>query len=191
MFKVNIEHCNLHNSRLHNVQIDDTLIHGTNLSTSNLCKVEFDGSIIEYTNLTCSNLYKTNFFSCILTKVCLKDIVLRKILFNYNSIDTTLTESSEIRDILLINNTLDDEVIQIGPIGSKKDYTLYFVDKDNVRCGCWKEYRGGSLEEFKNAVNEAYPDDEYHDEYMIAIETFKKYRELYLKSKKESDKNEV
>ena len=104
---------------------------------------------------------------------------------------STLAESANFENVLLIDNTLDDKIIQIGPIGSRKDYTLYFADKDNVRCGCWKDYKGSTLEEFEKAVKEKYPDGEYHDEYMMAIEAFKKSRELYLKSKKETDKNEV
>ena len=187
MFKVTIDHCNVYASHLHNVEIYRTFIYSTALSASNLFDVKFNESIIEDTNLTCSNLYKTNFFNCKLTKVCLKDIILRKVLLDCNSIDTTLIESAKLEDILLSNNILNDNIIQIGPIGSRKAYTLYFVDKDNVRCGCWKEYRGGTLEEFKQEVEKTYPDGKYHDEYMMAIETFKKSRELYLKSKKENE----
>lgn len=73
-------------------------------------------------------------------------------------------------------------------IGSRRSKTLYFADYDNIRCGCWNNYIGGTLAEFKERVDEVYPaDDEnkicqrYRIEYLGAIKMFESMREAYLK----------
>ncbi len=82
-------------------------------------------------------------------------------------------------------------------IGSRRSETLYFADYDNVRCGCWNNYMGGTLSEFKARVDETYPaDDEnkeyqrYRFEYLSAIKMFESMREAYLKSAEEKKNNE-
>ncbi len=72
---------------------------------------------------------------------------------------------------------LSEKIVQVGPIGSRNSYTIYFADRDMVQCGCWNEYRGGSLEQFKVRIDEVYPADtlhpEYRREYLAAIAMFK------------------
>ena len=71
-----------------------------------------------------------------------------------------------------ISNTTD--FINIGPIGSRDDYTTFYKTKDNgiyVCCGCFN----GSLEEFEEVVKKTHGDNEYAKEYMKAIEMVKMY----------------
>lgn len=82
-------------------------------------------------------------------------------------------------------------------IGSRRSETLYFADYDNVRCGCWNNYIGGTLAEFKECIDEIYPaDDEnrihqrYRIEYLSAIKMFESMREAYLKSVAEEKNND-
>lgn len=55
---------------------------------------------------------------------------------------------------------------------------------DNVVCGCWNDYRGGTLDEFRVRVENVYgtdgtkPNERYYAEYMAAIEFFEKMRGL-------------
>ena len=72
---------------------------------------------------------------------------------------------------------LPSKIIQVGPIGSRQSYTIYRVDEDIVQCGCWNNYKGGSLDEFKQRIDTVYPDGEYRQEYLAAIAMFEKMRE--------------
>jgi len=72
---------------------------------------------------------------------------------------------------------LPNEIIQVGPIGSRKSQTTYNVTDDVVQCGCWNNYKGGNLEEFETRVRQEYREDnQYFKEYMNAINYFKNLR---------------
>lgn len=80
-------------------------------------------------------------------------------------------------------------LVYAGNIGSRRYETLYFADYDNIRCGCWNNYKGGTLDEFKLRIDEVYPADSkneeyqrYRLEYLSAIKMFESMREAYLKS---------
>ena len=74
---------------------------------------------------------------------------------------------------------LDKTYYQITRIGSRKGTTMYCVEDDNVTCGCWNEYKGGTLAEFTGRVERVYgdkgitPNEKYYTEYMAAIAFFK------------------
>ena len=73
---------------------------------------------------------------------------------------------------------------QIVRIGSRNATTTYCVEDDNVVCGCWNAYKGGTLEEFKKRVESIYgeegktPNKKYYSQYMAAIEFFEKMANL-------------
>ena len=73
---------------------------------------------------------------------------------------------------------------QIVRIGRRNATTTYCVEDDNVVCGCWNNYKGGTLEEFKKRVESVYgengktPNKKYHTQYTAAIEFFEKMAEL-------------
>ena len=79
---------------------------------------------------------------------------------------------------------LNKTYYQITRIGSRNATTTYCVEDDNVVCGCWNNYRGGTLEEFKKRVESVYgkdgktPDKKYYTQYMAAIEFFEKMVKL-------------
>ena len=88
-------------------------------------------------------------------------------------------------------------LVYTGNIGSRYAETLYFVDYNNVRCGCWNDYLGGTLDEFKARIDEVYQADSeneeyqrYRIEYLSAIKMFESMREAYLKSAEEEKDNE-
>lgn len=84
----------------------------------------------------------------------------------------------------LSRTVLNKTYYQIVRIGSRNATTTYCVEDDNVVCGCWNTYKGGTLEEFKKRVESVYgeegktPDKKYYTQYMAAIEFFKKMAEL-------------
>ena len=79
---------------------------------------------------------------------------------------------------------LDKTYYQVVRIGSRQGTTTYCVDDDNVLCGCWNNYKGGTLEEFKTRVESVYgregnnPNEQYYDEYMAAITFFTAMKEM-------------
>ena len=79
---------------------------------------------------------------------------------------------------------LDKTYYQVVRIGSRLGTTTYCVDDDNVLCGCWNNYKGGTLEEFKTRVESVYgregnnPNEQYYDEYMAAITFFAAMKEI-------------
>ena len=77
-------------------------------------------------------------------------------------------------------------ILQVGPIGSRKDYVVYNANDDNIRCGCWNDYEGGTLAEFEARVEEVYPSEnkdtlKFRNEYLAVIGYFKTVRETYVK----------
>ena len=84
----------------------------------------------------------------------------------------------------LNNADLSKTYYQIVRIGSREATTTYCVDDDNVRCGCWNNYGGGTLAEFKERVESVYgaegktPNKKYYGQYMAAIEFFEKMAKL-------------
>ena len=67
-------------------------------------------------------------------------------------------------------------IICVGPIGSRNAYTTYWIDEDRVQCGCWKDYRGGSVDEFEERVREVHT-GKHLAEYLAAIAMFRAIRE--------------
>ena len=81
---------------------------------------------------------------------------------------------ADLRDADLYGADLPKQIIQIGPIGSRKSQTIYNVTGDIVQCGCWNNYKGGTLAEFELRVAAKYkPDNKHYKEYLAAIAMFK------------------
>ena len=91
---------------------------------------------------------------------------------------------ADLGDAYLRGAYLNKTYYQITRIGSRNATTTYCVEDDNVVCGCWNNYRGGTLEEFKKRVESVYgkdgktPDKKYYTQYMTAIEFFEKMVKL-------------
>lgn len=68
--------------------------------------------------------------------------------------------------------------LQVGPIGSRNEYTTFFRAKDNaiaVACGCFC----GSIDDFEARVREVHGDNsKYGKEYQLAIELAKCHIDL-------------
>jgi hypothetical protein len=68
--------------------------------------------------------------------------------------------------------------LQIGPIGSRKDYIIFYFTKEKlimVKCGCFWD----NIDQFENQVKITHKDNQYAQEYLLAIEYAKKSYELY------------
>ena len=73
---------------------------------------------------------------------------------------------------------LDDYIVQVVRIGSRKGTTTYNATADTLLCGCWNNYKGGTLAEFEQRIENVYGNDskdaneQYYAEYMAAIAFF-------------------
>ena len=91
---------------------------------------------------------------------------------------------ADLSDADLRGADLDKTYYQVVRIGSRRGTTTYCVDDDNVLCGCWNGFKGGTLEEFKTRVESVYgregnnPNEQYYDEYMAAITFFAAMKEM-------------
>ena len=109
--------------------------------------------------------------------------------FNHAYLSGADLRGADLRDAYLSDANLrgadlDKTYYQVVRIGSRRGTTTYCVDDDNVLCGCWNNYKGGTLEEFKTRVESVYgrednnPNEQYYDEYMAAITFFAAMKEI-------------
>lgn len=122
-------------------------LRGTNLRDANLYGADLYGADLSGADLSGANLYGAD----------LREADLR---------------GADLRGTNLRCADLTEKIVQIGPIGSRKSYTVYNATRDVVQCGCWNNYKGGTLEEFRTRVDDVYKDGQYRKEYMAAIEFF-------------------
>lgn len=132
---------------------------------------------LNHTDLRGANLYGANLYGANLCGANLCATNLSNSIFDNVNLSTT---------------SLSKTYYQIVRIGSREATTTYCVEDDNVRCGCWNNYRGGTLEKFKKRVESVYgengarPNKKYYDQYMAAIEFFEKMTKL-AKWRKDND----
>ena len=76
------------------------------------------------------------------------------------------------------------QILVIGPIGSRDDFTTFYRDKDNeitVKCGCFL----GKIDEFLEKVAETHGDSKYALVYRTAVEAAKQQIDLSGEAPKE------
>ena len=73
------------------------------------------------------------------------------------------------------NITSIDDILLVGPIGSRADYThIYRTDKGvYVKCGCFF----GTIDEFASKVKDTHGDNKYANQYLKVIDFVNKYFE--------------
>lgn len=151
---INLNHTDLRGANFCGANLYRANLFGANLSGAKLCGADLCGADLSYSSLRATNLRHTN---------------LSNSRFDNANLSTT---------------SLSKTYYQIVRIGSREATTTYCVEDDNVRCGCWNNYGGGTLEEFKKRVESVYgengarPNKKYYTQYMAAIEFFEKMAKL-------------
>lgn len=151
---INLNHTDLRGANFCGANLYRANLFGANLSGAKLCGADLCGADLSYSSLRATNLRHTN---------------LSNSRFGNSNLSTT---------------SLSKTYYQIVRIGSREATTTYCVEDDNVRCGCWNNYGGGTLEEFKKRVESVYgengarPNKKYYTQYMAAIEFFEKMAKL-------------
>ena len=151
---INLNHTDLRGVNFYGANLYGANLYGANLCGANLCGADLCGADLSNSSLRATDLRHTN---------------LSNSRFDNANLSTT---------------SLSKTYYQIVRIGSREATTTYCVEDDNVRCGCWHNYGGGTLEEFKKRVESVYgeegktPNKKYYTQYMAAIEFFEKMAKL-------------
>ena len=141
---------------------------------ANLSDADLSGADLSDANLRGANLRGANLSDANLSDANLSGAYLR---------GADLSDA-DLSGAYLRGADLDKTYYQVVRIGSRRGTTTYCVDDDNVLCGCWNNYKGGTLEEFKTRVESVYgrednnPNEQYYDEYMAAITFFAAMKEM-------------
>lgn len=154
------------------------------LSYINLCHTDLRGANLCGANLCYASLYRANLCGADLSNSSLRGTDLRYTNLSNSSLFDADLSNSLFDNANLCATSLSKTYYQIVRIGSREAATTYCVDDDNVRCGCWNNYDGGTLAEFKEHVESVYgedgktPNKKYYTQYMAAIEFFEKMAKL-------------
>lgn len=149
-------------------ELKDADLRGAELTGVNLHNAD-----LRFANLTGANLRGAD----------LRGADLRNADLRYADIRCTNLDSIMLADANLYGVVSDKTFYQITGIGSREAVTTYCVEDDLVYCGCWCEYKGGSLEDFEQRVRSVYgqdgetPNSLYLTEYITAIKFFKAMKE--------------
>lgn len=157
----------------------------TDLFKSKFFDSYFAGSCLSDAILQCVRGSRSDFSKCNLRKAKLdgadfsqcsfKDVsFLNAVLVDAN-ITSSNIDGADFSNANLAHATLPERVMQLGPIGSRNDYIIFWADKNLILCGCWNNYDGGTLEEFEKRVHETYKEQSnpYRLQYEAAIAMFK------------------
>lgn len=159
------------------------------LSNADLSCINLNHTDLRGANLCGANFYGANLYGAILCGADLRGADLCGANLSYSSLRATNLRHTNLGNSIFYNanlstTSLSKTYYQIVRIGSREATTTYCVEDDNVHCGCWHNYRGGTLEEFKKRVESVYgengerPNKKYYGQYMAAIEFFEKMTKL-------------
>nr|DAF42112.1 MAG TPA: pentapeptide repeat protein [Caudoviricetes sp.] len=168
------ERANLRDAYLSGANLRGADLRDANLSDANLSDAYLSGADLRGANLRDADLSDAYLRDANLSDANLSDAYL-------SGADL---RGANLRDANLSGADLDKTYYQVVRIGSRRGTTTYCVDDDNVLCGCWNNYKGGTLEEFKTRVESVYgregnnPNEQYYDEYMAAITFFAAMKEM-------------
>ena len=162
--RADLRGANLRSANLRSANLRSANLRSANLRGADLRSADLSGADLRSANLRSANLRGANLRSA-----------------NLRGADLS---SADLSSANLRGANLDKTYYQVVRIGSRRGTTTYCVDDDNVLCGCWNNYKGGTLEEFKTRVESVYgregnnPNEQYYDEYMAAITFFAAMKEM-------------
>ena len=155
--RANLGGADLYGADLSGANLRRADLYGANLCEANLCEANLCEADLRRADPRRADLSGANLCEADLRRADLCEADLRR---------------ADLRRANLYGANLPEKIIQVGPIGSRKDYTIYYVDRDFVECGCWVDGNGNTLESFKKRINEVYPEGKYRQEYLAAIAMF-------------------
>jgi uncharacterized protein YjbI with pentapeptide repeats len=162
-----LRRADLSGANLRRADLSGANLRRADLREADLSEADLHGANILDADLRMADLHGANLFNADLRGADLHGADLR---------------DTDIHGANLHRANMSERVVQVGPIGSRRDYTIFWVDRNLVQCGCWNDYEGGSLDEFKKRVNETYPAEnedtlQFRNEYLAAIAMFERLRD--------------
>ena len=169
----NLRDANLSAAGLRCAELRWADLRDANLSAAGLRCADLSDADLSDADLRCANLRCADLSDADLSGANLRNADLRG----------ANLRGANLRNANLYGADLPKTILQVGPIGSRKDYTVYNATDDVVQCGCWNAHKGGTLEEFKERINEIYPEEKertlkYRREYLAVIAYFEAVRAL-------------
>ena len=159
--------------------LSDVDLTNANLSNVDLSNADLRYADLKRVNLKGAYLRRTNLGDADLENANLECADLRFADLENANLENANLENTKFYLINLYKVNRKD-LFEVGNIGSRNDTTHYFIEDNRIICGCFDD----SLEEFTNKVKDTYDkNSKEYMEYMIAIDTFKKYKEMYSKRK--------
>lgn len=145
-------------------------LYSANLYGANLSKTNLRGAYMNRAEMSCANLHGSD-----LREADLSDTSL------YNA-DLC---GARIAGVNLKGARLTARILQLGPIGIRKEYAFYNASENRVEYGHWNNEKGGTLEEFEEYIEAENPKEnegrlEYRHECLAAIAYFKTIRAFEL-----------
>ena len=136
---------------------------GADLSGADLRDAYLRGANLRGADLRGADLRDANLRDAYLSGADLRGADLR----DANLRDADLRDAGKITSV--------DDILLIGPIGSRADYThIYRTDKGIfIKCGCFF----GTVEEFASKVKDTHGDNKYANQYLKVIDFVNKYFE--------------
>ena len=175
----NLRGADLRGADLRDADLSDAYLRDADLSDAYLRDANLRGADLRGANLRGANLRDAYLSGAYLSGANLRGADLRDA-----DLSDAYLRDANLSDANLRGADLDKTYYQVVRIGSRRGTTTYCVDDDNVLCGCWNNYKGGTLEEFKTRVESVYgregnnPNEQYYDEYMAAITFFAAMKEM-------------
>ena len=178
------ERADLSSADLRGANLRGADLRGANLSGAYLSSADLRGANLSGAYLRGADLSSADLRGADLSSADLRGADLRGAYLRGADLSSADLRGANLSGAYLRGADLDKTYYQVVRIGSRLGTTTYCVDDDNVLCGCWNNYKGGTLEEFKTRVESVYgregnnPNEQYYDEYMAAITFFAAMKEI-------------
>lgn len=181
--QANLQNANCYGAIFKNADCNEANCVETYFVNANLNGADFSHAVLKDANLSECSAVGANFEGANLESAMFRNADLRCANLTEANIDYT-----DLNGAVLAQAITDKTYYQVSCIGSRKGITTYCADYDIVLCGCWNEYKGGSLEAFEQRIENIYgengkePNKQHYGEYKAAIEFFKTMRKLWEES---------
>ena len=174
-----LENTDLKYTNLKDADLRRTDLEGANLSCADLSYANLKGVNLEDVDLRRTDLEGANLSCADLSYANLKGVNLR-----YTNLSNTNLENANLKNAKFYLTELykvkRKDLFGVSNIGSRYDTIYYFIEDNRIIYECFDN----TLENFEEKVKDTYDkNSKEYVEYMIAIDTFKRYKEMYYKRK--------
>ena len=169
----NLYSADLRDANLRGADLSGADLSGADLSGADLRDAYLRGAYLSGADLRDANLYGANLYGANLRGAYLSDANLRGAYLSGADLRDANLSGAYLRGAGKITSV--DDILLIGPIGSRADYThIYRTDKGIfIKCGCFF----GTVEEFASKVKDTHGDNKYANQYLKVIYFVNKYFE--------------